>query len=89
MQNTARQTRENRTITVDFQNEATYFPLLVDGKAFVECVMAFILSLGFQLKHKESAKYRGAPLRHGPDRATLPAWNLHMKHSISTNCALC
>ena len=37
----------------------------------------------------ESAKYRGAPLRHGPDRATLPAWNLHMKHSISTNCALC
>jgi hypothetical protein len=37
----------------------------------------------------ESAKYRGAPLRHSPDRATLPAWNLHMKHSISTNCALC
>jgi len=29
MQNTARQTRENRTITVDFQNKATYFQLLV------------------------------------------------------------
>jgi len=40
-------------------------------------------------KCDESAKYRGAPLRHSPDRATLPAWNLHMKHSISTNCALC
>ena len=25
MRTTARQTRENRTITVDFQNEATYF----------------------------------------------------------------
>ena len=46
----ARQTRENRTITIDFQNEATYFQLLGDGKAFLECVFAFLLSLGFQLK---------------------------------------
>jgi hypothetical protein len=45
-------TGANRTITVDFRNEATYFQLLGDGKAFVECVLAFILSLGFQLKHK-------------------------------------
>ena len=35
MQNTTRQTRENRTITVDFQNEATYFQRLGDGKAFL------------------------------------------------------
>jgi hypothetical protein len=27
MRNTARQTRENRTITIDFQNEATYVQL--------------------------------------------------------------
>src|SRR6059058_1691850 len=52
MRSTAHQTRENRTITVDFQNEATYFQLLGDGKAFLECVLAFVLSLGFQLKHK-------------------------------------
>src|SRR5574341_2632373 len=52
MPNTARQTRENRTITIDFQNEASYFQLLGDGKAFVEFVFAFLLSLGFQLKHK-------------------------------------
>ena len=39
MHDTARQTRENRTITVDFQNEATYFQLLDDGKAFVELVL--------------------------------------------------
>src|SRR3989442_8569530 len=52
MRNTARQTRENRTLTIDFQNEATYLQLLGDGKAFLECVLAFVLSLGFQLKHK-------------------------------------
>src|SRR5262245_30059261 len=60
MRSTARQTRDNRTITVDFQHEATYFQLLGDGKAFVEVVMAFLLSIGFQLKHKISpmALYR-------------------------------
>ena len=52
MRNTARQTRENRTITIDFQNEATYVQMLGDGKAFLECVLAFVMSLGFQLKHK-------------------------------------
>src|SRR6516162_145019 len=52
MRNTARQTRENRTLTIDFQNEATYFQLLGDGKAFLECILAFVMSLGFQLKHK-------------------------------------
>jgi len=47
MRTSARQTRENRTITVDFQHEATYFQLLGDGKAFVELVIAFVMSLGF------------------------------------------
>ena len=47
MRITARQTRENRTITVDFQNEATYVQLLGDGKAFVECVLAFRLCREF------------------------------------------
>ena len=32
MRNTARQTRENRTLTIDFQNEATYLQLLGDRK---------------------------------------------------------
>src|SRR6266540_5580373 len=48
----AKPTRENRTITADFQNETAYFQLRGDGKAFLECVLAFVLSLGFQLKHK-------------------------------------
>ena len=64
MRTTARQTRENRTITVDFQNEATYFRLLGDGKAFVECVLAFILSLGFQLAHKATCSGGGCLTRH-------------------------
>jgi hypothetical protein len=34
MRNPAHPTRDNRTITVDLQNAATYFPLLDDGKAF-------------------------------------------------------
>src|SRR5262245_36020635 len=64
MPNTARQTRETRTITVDFQNEATYFQLLGDGKAFVEFVFAFLLSLGFQLKHKATCTGGGCLTRH-------------------------
>ena len=29
-------------------DEATYFRLIDDRKAFVECVLAFLLALGFQ-----------------------------------------
>src|SRR5215471_13650897 len=64
MRNTTRQTRENRTITVDFQNEATYFQLLGDGKAFLECVLAFVLALGLQLKHKATCRGGSCLTRH-------------------------
>jgi hypothetical protein len=64
MGTTAKLTRENRTITVDFQHETTYFQLLGDGKAFLELVTAFILSLGFQLKHKTTCSGRGCLTRH-------------------------
>ena len=64
MRTAARQTRENRTITVDFQNEATYGQLLGDGKAFVECVLAFLLALGLQLKHKATCRGGGCLTRH-------------------------
>src|SRR4030095_2986866 len=64
MSKTAHQTRENRTITVDFHNEATYFQLLGDGKAFVECVLAFVLSLGFQLAHTTTCHGGGSLTRH-------------------------
>ena len=64
MRNTARQTRENRTITVDFRSEATYFQLLGDRKAFLECVLAFLMSLGFQLQHKATCRGGGCLTRH-------------------------
>src|SRR6266699_3244606 len=59
-----KRTRHNRTITVDFQDKATYFRLLDDGKAFVECVFAFLLSLGFQLTHKATCRGGGCLTRH-------------------------
>src|ERR1700745_1308595 len=64
MDKAAKQTRGNRTITIDFQNEATYFQLLGDGKAFIEFVVAFLLSLGFQLTHKASCRGGGCLTRH-------------------------
>jgi len=60
----AKPTRENRTITVDFRDDATYFRLMEDGKAFVECVLAFLMVLGFQLKHKATCDGGGCPTRH-------------------------
>src|SRR5215470_3227864 len=60
----AKRTRENRTITVDFRSEATYFQLLGDGKAFLECVLAFVMSIGFQLAHKATCTSGGCLTRH-------------------------
>jgi hypothetical protein len=64
MRNTARQTRDNRTITVDFHDEMTYFKLLDDRKAFVEFVLAFLLSFGFQLTHTATCGAGGCLTRH-------------------------
>ena len=64
MDKAAKQTRTNRTITIDFQHEATYHQLLGDGKAFLEFVCAFLLSLGFQLKHKATCHGSGCLTRH-------------------------
>src|SRR5215472_12487079 len=60
----AKRTRENRTITVDFRDDATYLQLLGNGNAFVEFVGAFLLSLGFQLAHKATCRGGGCLTRH-------------------------
>ena len=60
----AKRTRENRTITVDFRDDTTYLQLLGNGKAFVEFVCAFLLSLGFQLAHKATCRGGGCLTRH-------------------------
>ena len=57
-------TRHNRTITVDFHDETPYFQLLGDRKAFVECVLAFLFALGFQLTHKATCQGGGCLTRH-------------------------
>lgn len=48
MPNPPKRPRQNRTITVDFGDEATYNQLCRDGKGFIDFVVAFILSIGFQ-----------------------------------------
>src|SRR5712675_1043022 len=64
MEHAAKPTRHNRTITVDFRDETTYFALLGNPHAFVECVLAFLLALGFQLLHKTSCSAGGSLTRH-------------------------
>src|SRR6266699_468504 len=64
MGQTAKVTRVNRTITVDFHDETTYFVLLGNTTAFVEFVLAFLLALGFQLLHKASCSAGGSLTRH-------------------------
>ena len=61
----AKATRENHTITVDFHDETTYFALLGTTKAFLEFVLAFLLALGFQCKHKATC-HGGGCLTHIP-----------------------
>jgi hypothetical protein len=63
---TTRQTREHRTSTVACQHEATYVQLLGDGKACVAGVLAFLLALGFQLKHKAPGRGGGGLTRPSP-----------------------
>jgi hypothetical protein len=77
----AKRTRENRTITVDFRDEATYFQLVGDGKAFVELVMAFLLSLGFQLTQGELSRRRmpDASLALPPAPA---GWSHHLAYPV-------
>jgi hypothetical protein len=77
----AKPTRDNRTSTVDFQNETTDLQLLGDGKAFVECVLAFLLALGFPLAHKTTCKGGGCLTRHSHyvrvRLGGLTIWRLH------------
>jgi hypothetical protein len=59
----AKPTRHNRTITVDFQDEATDFQRLGDTQAFVACVRAWLLARGLQLLHKASCSEGGSLTR--------------------------
>jgi hypothetical protein len=62
---TAAQTRDNRTITIDFHDETPYAHLL--NKAFLDYGLAFILSIGLQLIHQDPCRGGGCPTRHSHD----------------------
>src|SRR6266568_6988748 len=64
MGQSAKPIRKNRTITIDFHDETTYFALLGNTKAFVEFILAFVLSIGFQLRHQATCSGRGSLTRH-------------------------
>src|SRR5213080_168371 len=64
MGQSAKPRRKNRTITIDFHDETTYFALLGNTKACVEFVFAFVLSIGFQLTHKPTCSGGGCLTRH-------------------------
>src|SRR5499426_1080553 len=64
MAQTTQVTRQNRTLTVDFQDSSTHFELIHDGKAFVEFVFAFVLSISFQLAHKATCRGGSCLTRH-------------------------
>jgi hypothetical protein len=64
MAQAAKAPRQNRTLTVDFHDEATYAQLLGDTQAFIEFVLAFILAIGFQLTHKATCTGGGCLTRH-------------------------
>ena len=75
--------RENRTLTIDFENEDNYYKLIPNGKAFIEFVVAFIMSIGFQLYHKPGCSRGFSLTRHSHYfRARLngvPIWRIQCK----------
>src|SRR6266568_8305638 len=80
MGQTAKVTRGNHTIAVDFHNEATYAALLGTTKACVEFALAFLLSIGFQLLHKAGCSAGGSLTRHShyarPRLGGLTIWRV-------------
>lgn len=84
MSTTPHRKNQNRSITVDFQDEATYHRLRHDRRAFVEFVVAFITSLGFQLVHKCGCPGGCALTRHSSyvrvRVGNLVIWRLQCKH---------
>jgi hypothetical protein len=82
MGQSAKPIRENRTITIDFRDETTYFALLGNTKAFVEFVFAFVLSIGFQLTHKPTCSGGGCLTRPLPLCPGPLGRSHHLAHSV-------
>jgi hypothetical protein len=85
MDKASKQMRTNRPIIIHFRSEATYFQLLGDGKAFLEGVIAFVMSLGFQLKHKATCRGGGCFTRHS-HYARVRLGGIAIRRIQSTTC---
>ena len=72
--------RENRSITANFETEARYYRLFNDCKAFIDFIVAFIMSIGLQLKHKPGCTGGFSLTRHSHyERVRLngvPIWRI-------------
>jgi hypothetical protein len=68
------------TLTVDFPDETTSFALMDPTKAFIEFVLAYILSIGFQLNHTSTCTGGCGLIRHSHDvrilLGGLPIWRI-------------
>jgi hypothetical protein len=82
MSNAAKSTRQHRTITVDFHDESTYFQLISNGKAFLEFIIAFVLSVGFQLAHKATCTGGGCLTRHSLTFTAYPFLSSHLEFQL-------
>ena len=54
----------NRTIIVDFADESQYQKIIVDGAAFLEFVVDYLLALGLQLLHQRQCSGGNCFTRH-------------------------
>lgn len=54
----------NRTIVIDFGDESQYSKIISNGQAFIEFVLAYILSIGFQILHRQLCKGGNCFTRH-------------------------
>lgn len=88
--------RENRSVTVDFGTEEAYYRLLTNGRAFIKFIIAFVMSIGFQFKHRLGCSgsffYSPFPLCTGqPERCTDMAHSMQRmrcsSHSAAAFCA--
>ena len=80
MGQTAKPTRHNRTITVDFHDETTYFALVGNPKAFVEFVLASSPS-AFSSSTRPAAA-RVAASRATPITPVFAWWSHHLAHPV-------
>ena len=85
---TMKRIRQDRTITIDFKTTEAYLKIIQDGKAFIEFVIAFLVSIGVQLKHKKDCPGGFSLTRHSHYARilvnNLVIWRVQCTHCKAT-----